>query len=34
MISLDQSLKDLVSQNIVDKEQCLYLATNPNIFNS
>ena len=34
MISLDQSLKDLVSRNIVDKEQCLYLATNPNVLNS
>ncbi len=34
MISLDQSLKDLVARNIVDKEQCLYLATNPNVFNS
>jgi twitching motility protein PilT len=34
MISLDQSLKDLVARNIVDKEQCLYLATNSNVFNS
>jgi twitching motility protein PilT len=34
MISLDQSLKDLVSRSIVEKEQCLYLATNPNVFNS
>jgi twitching motility protein PilT len=34
MISLDQSLKDLVTRNIVDKEQCLYLASSPNIFNS
>jgi len=34
MITLDQSLKELVSRNIVDKEQCLYLASNPNIFNS
>ncbi len=34
MISLDQSMKELVSRNIVDREQCLYLATNPNIFNS
>ncbi len=34
MISLDQSLKELVTRNIVDKEQCIYLATNPNIFNS
>ncbi len=34
MISLDQSLKDLVSRSIVDKEQCLYLASNPNVFNS
>jgi twitching motility protein PilT len=34
MISLDQSLKELVSRSIVEKEQCLYLATNPNVFNS
>jgi len=34
MISLDQSLKELVSRNIVDKEQCLYLASNPSVFNS
>ena len=34
MISLDQSLKDLVARSIVEKEQCLYLATNPNVFNS
>jgi len=34
MISLDQSLKDLVSRHVVEKEQCLYLATNPNVFNS
>ena len=34
MISLDQSLKELVSRNIVEKEQCLYFATNPNVFNS
>jgi twitching motility protein PilT len=34
MVSLDQMLKDLVSRNIVDKEQCLYLASSPNIFNS
>ena len=34
MISLDQSLKELVSRGIVEKEQCLYLATNPNVFNS
>jgi twitching motility protein PilT len=32
MMSLDQSLKDLVSRSIVEKEQCLYLASNPNIF--
>jgi hypothetical protein len=31
---LDQSLKELVSRHVVDREQCLYLATNPNIFNS
>jgi twitching motility protein PilT len=34
MITLDQSLKDLVSKNIVDRDQCLYLASSPNIFNS
>ncbi len=34
MISLDQALKDLVSRNIVDKEQCLYLASSTTIFNS
>jgi len=34
MKSLDQSLKDLVSRNIVKKEECLYLASNPNIFSS
>ena len=34
MITLDQSLKDLVSRNIVDRDQCLYLASSPNIFNS
>ncbi len=34
MITLDQSLKELVGKNQVDKEQCLYLASNPNIFNS
>jgi hypothetical protein len=33
MISLDQSLKDLVARNIVEKEQCLFLATNPSVFN-
>ncbi|MBM4330346.1 MAG: type IV pilus twitching motility protein PilT [Deltaproteobacteria bacterium] len=34
MITLDQSLKDLVVRGIVDKAQCLYLASNPNVFNS
>ncbi len=34
MLTLDQSLKDLVSRNIVDRNQCLYLASSPNIFNS
>ena len=34
MLTLDESLKDLVSRNIVDKNQCLYLASSPNIFNS
>jgi twitching motility protein PilT len=33
MMSLDQSLKDLVARNIVGKEQCLFLATNPSVFN-
>jgi twitching motility protein PilT len=34
MITLDQSLKELVSRNTVDKEQCLFLASSPNVFNS
>jgi twitching motility protein PilT len=34
MVTLDQSLKDLVSRNIVAKEQCLYLASSPNVFNA
>lgn len=34
MVPLDQSLKELVSRNVVDKNECLYLASNPNIFNS
>jgi twitching motility protein PilT len=34
MIILDQSLKELVSRNIVNKEECLYIASSPNIFNS
>jgi twitching motility protein PilT len=34
MLTLDQSLKDLVTRNIVDKNQCLYLASSPSIFNS
>ncbi|MCJ7495744.1 MAG: type IV pilus twitching motility protein PilT [Deltaproteobacteria bacterium] len=34
MITLDQSLKELVSKGIVDKEQCLYFASSPNVFNS
>jgi len=34
MITLDQSLKDLVSKHIVERDQCLYLASSPNIFNS
>ncbi len=32
MLSLDQGLKDLVSRRIVDKEECLYLASSPTIF--
>ena len=34
MMTLDQSLKDLVTKKLVEKDQCLYLASNPNIFNS
>jgi twitching motility protein PilT len=34
MMTLDQSLKELVAKRIVDKEQCLYLASNPNVFDS
>jgi twitching motility protein PilT len=34
MFTLDQSLKELVGRNIVEKEQCLYLASSPTIFNS
>jgi twitching motility protein PilT len=34
MMTLDQSLKELVSKGIVDKEQCLYFASSPNVFNS
>jgi twitching motility protein PilT len=34
MLTLDQSLKELVSRNAVDRNECLYLATNPNIFNA
>ncbi len=34
MITLDQSLKELVSKGIVDKEQCLYFASSPTVFNS
>jgi len=34
MNTLDQSLKELVSRNMVDKNECLYLASNPNIFNA
>ncbi len=33
MLSLDQTLKDLVSRNIVDKNECLYLASSPSVFN-
>jgi len=33
MITLDQSLKDLVNRKIVDLDECLYLATSPNVFN-
>ncbi|MFH1756547.1 MAG: type IV pilus twitching motility protein PilT [Pseudomonadota bacterium] len=34
MITLDQSLKELVSKGIVDKEQCFYFASSPSVFNS
>jgi len=34
MMTLDQSLKELVSKGIVDKEQCLYFASSPNVFNA
>ncbi len=34
MMTLDQSLKELVSKGTVDKEQCLYFASSPNVFNS
>ncbi|MBU1209190.1 MAG: type IV pilus twitching motility protein PilT [Proteobacteria bacterium] len=34
MITLDQSLKELVSRGIVDKEQCFYFASSPSVFNS
>jgi twitching motility protein PilT len=33
MVTLDQSLKDLVNRKIVDLDECLYLATSPNVFN-
>jgi twitching motility protein PilT len=32
MISLDQSLKELVQRNIVDKEQCLFFVSSPSVF--
>ncbi len=34
MMSLDQSLKELIAKNIVNKEQCLYLASSPSTLNS
>jgi twitching motility protein PilT len=34
MMTLDQSLKELVAKNTVAKEQCLYLASSPSVFNS
>jgi twitching motility protein PilT len=34
MITMDQSLKELVSRNIVHRDECLFLASTPNIFNS
>ncbi len=34
MLSLDQTLKDLVGKKIVDLQECVYLATSPNVFNS
>ncbi len=33
MLSLDQTLKDLVARNIVEKQECVYLASSPNVFN-
>ena len=34
MITLDQSLKDLVGKGTVDKEECFYFASSPSVFNS
>ena len=34
MITLDQSLKDLVGKGVVDKEECFYFASSPSVFNS
>jgi twitching motility protein PilT len=34
MVTLDQSLKELVGRNTVDRDQCIYLASSPTIFNS
>ncbi len=33
MITLDQSLRDLVMRGIVSKDECLHLATGPTVFN-
>ena len=34
MVTLDQSLKDLVGKGTVDKEECFYFASSPSVFNS
>lgn len=34
MMTLDHSLKELVTRGIVDKEECLYLASSPSVFNN
>ena len=34
MITLDQSLKELVGKGVVDKEECFYFASSPSVFNS
>jgi twitching motility protein PilT len=34
MMTLDHSLKELVTRGIVDKEECVYLASSPSVFNN